>query len=61
MEYAKSLKNTIWLPLALIPIWWVIYHNLQPVTDWFVDAVLGLTKGAHLTEALRFFIFEFPK
>jgi uncharacterized membrane protein YraQ (UPF0718 family) len=31
------------------------------VTDWFIDTQLGLTKGAHLTEALRFFVFEFPK
>jgi len=45
----------------LLPVWYVIYINLQPVTDWFVDIVLGLTRGAHLTEALRFFIFEFPK
>ena len=39
----------------------MIYANLQPVTDWLVDSVLGMTKGSHLTEALRFFIFEFPK
>jgi len=39
----------------------VIYANLQPVTDWLIDSVLGMTKGSHLTEALRFFIFEFPK
>lgn len=57
----KNIKNTIWIPLALLPIWFLIYHNLQPVTDWIIDSVLGLTKGAHLTEALRFFVFEFPK
>jgi uncharacterized protein len=57
----KNIKNTIWLPLALLPVWLLIYHNLQPVTDWFIDTQLGLTKGAHLTEALRFFVFEFPK
>ena len=56
----KLNKNVI-IPLILLPVWYVIYINLQPVTDWFVDIVLGLTRGAHLTEALRFFIFEFPK
>jgi uncharacterized membrane protein YraQ (UPF0718 family) len=56
----KLNKNVI-IPLILLPIWYVIYSNLQPVTDWFVDTVLGMTKGAHLTEALRFFIFELPK
>lgn len=39
----------------------MVYTNLQPVNDWFVDTVLGMTKGSHLTEALRFFVFEFPK
>jgi len=57
----ESIKSKVWLPLALIPIWYIIYHNLQPITDWFIDSVLGLTKGKHITEALRFFVFEFPK
>jgi len=39
----------------------MVYHSLQPVTDWLIDDVLGLTKGARLTEALRFFVFELPK
>ena len=57
----KNIKNTFWLPIALLPVWFLIYHNLQPVTDWLIDTRLALTKGAHLTEALRFFVFEFPK
>lgn len=54
-------KKTIWIPLALLPVWYLIYHNLAPISDWFINQVLGLTKGEKLTEALRFFIFEFPK
>ena len=57
----KNIKKTIWVPLILIPIWFLIYHYLQPVTDWIIDTLLGMTKGAHLSEALRFFVFEFPK
>jgi uncharacterized membrane protein YraQ (UPF0718 family) len=56
-----KLNKNIIIPLILLPIWYVIYVNLQPVTDWFVDTVLGMAKGAHLTETVRFFIFEFPK
>lgn len=47
--------------LLLLLIWWFIYHYLQPITDWFIDTVLGLEKGTHLTESLRFFVFELPK
>jgi uncharacterized protein len=56
-----KLNKNIVIPLILLPVWYVIYSNLQPATDWLIDTVFGLKKGAHLTEALRFFIFEFPK
>jgi uncharacterized protein len=51
----------LWLPVLLLPVWYLIYHYLQPTTNWFIDSALGLEKGKHLTEALRFFVFEFPK
>ena len=57
----RNTKSTIWLPLTLLPIWFMVYHNLQPLTDWFIDTAWGMTKGVPLTEAMRFFIFEFPK
>ena len=57
----KNVKTNIWIPIILLPIWYITYHFLQPGTNWLIDSVFGMTKGAHLTEALRFFIFEFPK
>jgi hypothetical protein len=57
----KNIKTNIWLPVALLPVWYIIYHNLQPVTNWLIDSFFGMPKGAHLTETLRFFVFEFPK
>jgi hypothetical protein len=51
----------IGFPIILLPAWYLIYHNLQPMADSFIDSVLGMTKGARLTEAIRFFVFEFPK
>jgi uncharacterized protein len=56
----KLNKNTI-IPLILLPVWYIVYTNLQPLTDWITDVILGMTKGDHLAESLRFFIFEFPK
>jgi uncharacterized membrane protein YraQ (UPF0718 family) len=57
----KNIKTNIWLPIVLLPVWYIIYHFLQPGTDWLIDSVFGMPKGAHLTEAVRFFVFEFPK
>jgi uncharacterized protein len=51
----------ILIPAFLLPVWVLVYQMLQPITDWFVYIVVGLEKGTRLTEALRFFIFEFPK
>jgi uncharacterized membrane protein YraQ (UPF0718 family) len=44
-----------------ISIWYALYHYLQFLTDLLIDNVIGLQKGLHLTEAVRFFIFEVPK
>lgn len=55
------MKRKLYLSILLLPIWYLIYHNLQPMADWVIDTVFKLEKGAHLTEALRFFIFEVPK
>lgn len=56
----KFNKNVV-IPIVLLPVWYFIYTNLQPMTDRLIDSVFSLTKGAHLTEALRFFVYEFPK
>lgn len=49
------------LILVLLPVWYIIYHFLQPMTDWLIDTIFGMQKGTHFTEAFRFFIFEVPK
>jgi uncharacterized membrane protein YraQ (UPF0718 family) len=56
------MKSFKWLwPIILLGLWILTYINLQSVADWIVDGVIQLPKGQHLTEALRFFIFEVPK
>lgn len=57
----KNPRTNIWLPVIALPVWYIIYHYLQSFTNWFIDSVLGLEAGAKLTEAIRFFVFEFPK
>jgi hypothetical protein len=56
-----NYNRKLWLPVLLLPIWYLVYHYLQPVTDWLVDSVFGMDKGTHITESIRFFIFELPK
>ncbi len=54
-------KKGFILPLVLLPVWILLYMNLQPISDFIIDDLIGMTAGAHLTETLRFFIFEVPK
>ncbi|MBN2730324.1 MAG: permease [Bacteroidales bacterium] len=55
-------KNKIFVLLLLgLPLWYFLYSNLGVLTDYLIDNVLALEKGAHFTESLRFFIFELPK
>lgn len=44
-----------------VSIWFGLYHYLQPLTDLLIDDAFGMQQGTHLTETLRFFIFEVPK
>lgn len=53
-------KKTL-IPVSLLPVWIAVYFNLQSITDWLIDRVFGMSKSEHITEALRFFIFEYPK
>ncbi len=45
----------------MLPVWLLLYMNLQNIADLIIDDVAGMTAGKHLTETLRFFIFEVPK
>lgn len=55
------MKKKYILTISLLPVWIVLYINLQRISDFVVDTLFGMEKGTHLTEAIRFFIFEVPK
>ncbi len=53
--------NGLLLPILLLPVWILLYKNLQRIADILVNMIPGLKTGTHLTESIRFFIFEVPK
>jgi len=57
----KIKSDSIWLPIIWIPVWILIYFNLQRFVDVLVDQILKLDPSLHCTESLRFFLFEVPK
>ncbi len=52
--------NGFFIPALLLPIWFLLYVNLQTIADFIIDDLFNMSAG-HMTEALRFFIFEVPK
>ena len=59
---AIANSNHAWiLPLLLLPVWFLVYYQLQSVADFFTDAIFNMKTGSHLAESIRFFIFEVPK
>jgi len=63
MRFFNSTQNfrKIAIPVVLVPLWFLLYHYLQPLTDWFMHDVAHITQGSKLTESIRFFLFEVPK
>ena len=53
-------KKQLFSVLLLLPIWYLLYINLQTISDFLIDSVFKMPKS-HLSETLRFFIFEVPK
>lgn len=54
-------KKHIFYITILTFIWVVFYKYLTPITNFIIDDVFGMESGKHLTETLRFFIYEVPK
>ncbi len=56
----KKMNGWLW-PVILLPVWILLYTNLQNIADFIIDDIFRMTPEKHLTETLRFFIFEVPK
>jgi uncharacterized membrane protein YraQ (UPF0718 family) len=57
----NNRSKGILIPAMLLPLWVLLYFNLQKLADFVIDDLAGMTAGSHLTETLRFFVFEVPK
>lgn len=55
------LQRRILITITSIAVWIIFYLNLQAISDFFVEDVLRMNSGKHLTEAIRFFVYEVPK
>lgn len=57
----SRINNKLLLYLLLVPVWIILYKYLQEISDFIVFRIFQMTPEKHLTETIRFFIFEVPK
>lgn len=57
---APVSSRLIVLTTAALIIWFAVYWQLEPFSNWAVTQML-ITPGSHLQEAVSFFIFDTPK
>lgn len=54
-------KRKSLLLVLLLTVWTFIYFSLESSIDFIIYNVFSMNSDSHLTEAIRFFIFEVPK
>lgn len=55
------MNRNILYTILLIPLWLILYLNLENLTNTLVYSIIGLEEGKHLTESIWFFLYEVPK
>ena len=63
-NFRIKMENKKILPLILIAslaLWFLLYLNLEMITNILIYDIANLSKGTHLSEAIHFFVFEVPK
>jgi len=53
--------NGWFFPAVLLPTWFLAYWYLHQAVNYVIGHIFNLPSGTHLTETLRFFLFETPK
>jgi hypothetical protein len=60
-DNGNKKKINYYIPFLLIPFAILIYIFLEQGVDFLVYGILKLDRSAHLTEAIRFFLYDTPK
>jgi uncharacterized membrane protein YraQ (UPF0718 family) len=55
------MRKQIISVILMLAAWILVYTNLQKFADFIVDRVFQMQSEKHLTESIRFFIYEVPK
>lgn len=57
----KSPALKIVLAVIAVAVWYLLYRQLEPFSQFFTFDLLGLDRSAHLGQAIQFFVYDTPK
>ncbi|MFQ3586304.1 MAG: permease [Fimbriimonadaceae bacterium] len=60
LPFGSRIRPFALAALAVLA-WWLVYSNLGAFSKLFAYGLLKLPEGAHLSEAVEFFVYEVPK
>jgi uncharacterized membrane protein YraQ (UPF0718 family) len=56
----RSDSKFIYIAVGLL-LWILLYLQIERIAEYITSTILGLERGLHFTEAVRFFLYEVPK
>lgn len=57
----RSLARLLALGAAGLLLWYALYRQLLPFSEWLIFSAVGLERTSHLGLALQFFFYDTPK
>lgn len=57
----KPLLRHLALIAAGLSVWFLVYHQLLPFSQWLIFSRVGLDPASQLGQALQFFVYDTPK
>ena len=57
----SGLLRTLLIGGVALAVWFVIYEQLLPFSNWFAYSLLGMGPESHFGSAVQFFVYDTPK
>jgi len=57
----KSLWKYFLAMGGALVVWYLVYKQLLPFSNWFTYSLLKIEQGSHLGAAIQFFVYDTPK
>jgi len=61
VQEKNGVTKQLFLGSLALAVWYALYSQLLPFSNWAIYSLLGLSPESHLGAALQFFVYDTPK